>query len=110
MSSQAIFGMIDRNHNGIIEVDELNGLLSKGARFSTEEGEHIIRFYDKSDKGGLNFGLSRCSILPMKINRVVVDEFIDMIRSNVIISSRLVCSYRVIFITGGPGRHVCRNL
>jgi adenylate kinase family enzyme len=82
-----VFAMIDHNNNGVIELHEITDLLSSSkSQFTYEEAVQLIRQYDRTGQGTLCF-----------------DDFIDLVTNNQVVGTKLLSTYRVIFVTGGPG-------
>jgi adenylate kinase len=82
-----VFNLLDRNGNGLLELDELTGLLSTTFDCLTcEEAIGIISNADSSGKGAINF-----------------EEFVSLLQKDPMLAWKLLTGFRVLFVIGGPG-------
>eukprot|EP00904_Undaria_pinnatifida_P000824 jgi/Undpi1/10742/HiC_scaffold_29.g13190.m1 len=82
----AIFNMLDRDNNGYVDVDELTNLHSTTKeRLTMLEAKTILQVADKNGDGRMNY-----------------EEFLEMMTENTILGWKLLTTFRVIFVMGGP--------
>lgn len=82
----AIFNMLDRDNNGYVDVDELTNLHSTTKeRLTMLEAKNILQVADKNGDGRMNY-----------------EEFLEMMTENTILGWKLLTTFRVIFVMGGP--------
>ncbi|CAM9102966.1 unnamed protein product [Laminaria digitata] len=82
----AIFNMLDRDSNGYVDMDELTNLHSTTKeRLTMLEAKTILQVADKNGDGRMNY-----------------EEFLEMMTENTILGWKLLTTFRVIFVMGGP--------
>ncbi|CAM9651387.1 unnamed protein product [Ascophyllum nodosum] len=82
----AIFNMLDQNKNGFVDVDELTNLhTTTKERLSLDEAKKILQVADKNGDG-----------------RMTYEEFLELMTEKTILGWRLLTTFRVIFVMGGP--------
>ncbi|CAM9432011.1 unnamed protein product [Ectocarpus sp. 6 AP-2014] len=82
----AIFNMLDKDQNGYVDVDELTNLHSTTKeRLTVVEAKKILEVADTNGDGRMNY-----------------EEFLKLMTEHTILGWKLLTTFRVIFVMGGP--------